>query len=132
MVTMVRRHHHGLRPGPPEKVRSEAIVDQPQHREAPAFTTATAWSRADTRRGRHRGIRQPSVEGEHRRLHAEAEERPHEGRLQRKLIPAREGGVQEAAVGEVQVPHAVVEQNTIPMKANAAREMEYTRYFRPA
>ena len=50
------------------------------------------------------------MEGEHRRLHAKAEEGRHERHLQRLPVLRGPAQIQDAAVGEVQMPHAVVQQ----------------------
>ena len=54
------------------------------------------------RRGCHRGVGQPAVEGKHRRLDAEAQKGQHKHVQQHPLVACRQFRVQHTAIGEVQ------------------------------
>ena len=104
------RHHHGLGPAPPQEIRPEAVVDQPQHGKRTGLHHRHRMQQGGDRRGRHRGVRQPAVEGEDGRLHAEAEEGRHKGQPQRLFVSGRQALVQDPPVLKVQMTHPVVEQ----------------------
>ena len=109
-----RGHHHVLGPGPPQKVRAEAEVNQPHDGEGACLHHCHCMQQGGNRRRRHRGIRQPLVEGEDRRLDAKAEKCSHKYDQQRVLMAGDQVGIQHASIGEVQVSHAVIEQKDHP------------------
>ena len=66
MVTMVTAMHDALGKGSPEEVGAEAVVDQAQHGKDAGLDHRHRVEQSGHRRGRHRGVGQPAVEGETR------------------------------------------------------------------
>ena len=97
-----------------EEIRAEAEVDQPQHCKGACLYYGHRVEQGAHRGRSHRGIRQPAVEGKDGRFHAEAEKRCGEYQQQCVLLPRHQIGIQYTAIGEVQMPHAIVEQKHQP------------------